>query len=383
MSVFDFLQPINSNLVSYAARLSGHSMGAKITLHTASDFPNLDKIQLAIIGVLDARGGNISTQVNLDAFRTHFYALFPGNWQLNLADLGDIEMGDSQNDTYFAVNNVVSGLIKKNIIPIVIGGSQDITYAMYRAYDRLDQMVNFVNIDKRFDLENSEFNQDASAFVHKMILEMPNNLFHYANIGFQIYLNSQEEIDLMEKLYFESYRLGEVSNDLSITEPVFRDADLVSVDLTSIKSMESSNFVSFMPNGFDGKEICSLVRYAGISDRVSAIGFFNTHYSDNEFVLLSQVVWYFLEGFYHRSSEYPFDIHKNVTKYTVLIDSEEMVFYKSNLTERWWMEMLKLTGQDNNRKITSLLPCSYGDYLKACNQEIPERWWKAQRKSLL
>lgn len=383
MSVFDFLQPINSNLVSYAARLSGHSMGAKITLHTASDFPNLDKIQLAIIGVLDARGGNISTQVNLDAFRTHFYALFPGNWQLNLADLGDIEMGDSQNDTYFAVNNVVSGLIKKNIIPIVIGGSQDITYAMYRAYDRLDQMVNFVNIDKRFDLENSEFNQDANAFVHKMILEMPNNLFHYVNIGFQTYLNSQEEIDLMEKLYFESYRLGEVSNDLSITEPVFRDADLVSVDLTSIKSMESSNFVPFTPNGFDGKEICSLVRYAGISDRVSAIGFFNTHYSDNEFVLLSQVVWYFLEGFYHRSSEYPFDIHKNVTKYTVLIDSEEMVFYKSNLTERWWMEMLKLTGQDNNRKITSLLPCSYGDYLKACNQEVPERWWKAQRKSLL
>lgn len=383
MSVFDFLQPINSNLVSYAARLSGQSMGAKITLHTASELPNLDKIQLAIVGVLDARGGNISAQVNLDAFRTQFYALFPGNWQLNLADLGDIEMGDSQNDTYFAVKSVVSVLIKKNIIPIIIGGSQDITYAMYRAYDRLDQMVNFVNIDKRFDLENSEFNQDANAFVHKMILETPNNLFHYANIGFQTYLNSQEEIDLMEKLYFESYRLGEVSNDLSITEPVFRDADLVSVDLTSIKSMDSSNFVSFAPNGFDGKEICSLVRYAGISDRVSAIGFFNTHYSENEFVLLSQVVWYFLEGFYHRSSEYPFDIHKNVTKYTVLIDSEEMVFYKSNLTERWWMEMLKLTGQDNNRKITSLLPCSYGDYLKACNQEVPERWWKSQRKSLL
>ena len=383
MSVFDFLQPVSNKVISFASHLSGHTIGSKMVLYTASDFPNLQNIQLAIIGVLDARGGNISSKVSVDAFRESFYTLFPGNWQLNIADLGDVEMGNSQKDTYFVVTKVVSELIKNNIIPIVIGGSQDITYAMYRAYDHLDQMVNFVNIDKKFDLESSETTQDSNAFVHQMILETPNNLFHYANIGYQTYLNSQEEIDLIEKLYFEAYRLGEVSNNLAVTEPVFRDADLVSVDLTSIKSSDSSNFVPFTPNGFDGKEICSLVRYAGISDKTSAIGFFNSNYSNSEFVLLSQMVWYFIEGYSHRSNEYPFNIEKNATKYIVVVDSDEMVFYKSNVSDRWWMEMLNYPSSHTNYKRTSLLPCSYEDYLKACNQEMPERWWKAQRKSLL
>jgi hypothetical protein len=51
-------------------------------------------------------------------------------------------------------------------------------------------------------------------------------------------------------------------------EPVFRDADIV-LDLNSVKSSDSGNFTYFTPNGFNGKEICSLARYAGISDKVS------------------------------------------------------------------------------------------------------------------
>lgn len=383
MSVFDYLKPVSSNIISLVSNLSSQTIGGKIVIHTNSEIPNLEQIKLAIVGVLDARGCNIHEQINLDAFRENFYALYPGNWQPYIADLGDIEMGNSLNDTYFAVSKVVSELIKKGIVPVIIGGSQDITYGMYRAYDHLDQMVNFVNIDKKFDFESAESSLKANTFLHKMVLDTPNNLFHYTNVGFQTYLNSQEEIDLMEKLYFDAYRLGEVSGNLAITEPIFRDADLVSVDLTSIKSSDSSNFVSFAPNGFDGKEICSLVRYAGISDKTTSIGFFNTNYHFNEFVLLSQMVWYFVEGYCCRSNEYPFDIEKNATKFILMIDSDEMIFYKSNITGRWWMEMLNTYGNHTNHKKTSLLPCSYQDYLDACNQETPERWWKAQRKSLL
>jgi hypothetical protein len=57
----------------------------------------------------------------------------------------------------------------------------------------------------------------------------------------------------------------EISNNL-YAEPVFRDADIV-LDLNSVKVSDSGNFTYFTPNGF-GKEICSLARYAGISDKV-------------------------------------------------------------------------------------------------------------------
>ena len=53
-------------------------------------------------------------------------------------------------------------------------------------------------------------------YLHYIVMDKPNNLFNYSNIGFQTFFNSQEEIDLMDKLFFEAYRLGEVTNDLTI-----------------------------------------------------------------------------------------------------------------------------------------------------------------------
>ena len=126
--------------------------------------------------------------------------------------------------------------------------------------------------------------------MSKIIVEEPNNLFNFSNLGFQTYFNSQEEIDLIEKLYFEAYRLGEVSNNIAVAEPVFRDADLVSVDMHSVQSSYSGNFDVFNPNGFTGKEICALTRYAGISDKVTSFGIFNFNPNGNEVVLMAQML---------------------------------------------------------------------------------------------
>ncbi len=97
-------------------------------------------------------GGDIT----FDAFRKELYALYPGNWNHKIVDLGDIENGDTVEDTYFAVKTVVEALLKKDIIPIILGGSQDLVYAQYRAYDSLGNMVNLVNVDNNFDLGDAE-----------------------------------------------------------------------------------------------------------------------------------------------------------------------------------------------------------------------------------
>jgi hypothetical protein len=254
---------------------------------------------------------------------------------------------------------------------------------MYRAYDAQEQMVNLVSVDSKFDLGKQEAGVSADSYLSKIILDEPNNLFNYCNIGYQTYYNSQEEIDLIEKLYFDAYRLGEISNTIELAEPVFRDADIVSIDLNSVKSSYSGNFVTFTPNGFDGKEICSLARYAGISDKVSSFGVFNHQNKKEEAVLIAQILWYFIEGVNYRSNEYPFGSREHYIKYIVPLEDEELVFYKSNKTERWWIEINFFAGQHNKLKKNTLLPCSHEEYLTACNQEIPERWWKAQRKNSL
>jgi arginase family enzyme len=376
---FDFLSPLSSEIIDFIKNLSSQHLGSKIVLHTKEDFPNIKKIKIAIIGVLENRGDiKNSGDVNLTHIRKELYTLFPGNWGTTIADFGDINPGNTIEDTYFALQKVVSTLLKNKIIPIIIGGSQDLTYPIYRSYDNLEQMVNLVAIDSKFDLGKDEVILTNNSYLTKIIINEPNNLFNYCNIGYQSYYNSQEEVDLIDRLYFDAYRLGEVCNNLSIAEPVLRDADIVSVDLFSVKSSDSANFSTFVPNGFSGKEICTLSRYAGISDRVSTFGIFNQQNTSNEAVLIAQIVWYFIEGVQFRSNEYPYGTKNNYTKYIVTLD-DELVFFKSNITERWWIE-IKI---HNKYKKTTLLPCTHNDYLAACNGEVPERWWKSQRKHII
>ena len=381
--VFDFLQPISESFEKYLQTLSNQSLGKKVVFHTQTDFPILEGVSIAIFTVNEHRGNDKDNEdYSFEVFRKKFYGMFPGNWNTSIVDLGTIEAGASIEDTYFVVKSLMTELIKKQIIPVVIGGTQDLTYPMYRAYDNLDQMVNLVSVDNQFDF-SKENKLDKDAYLSKIIVEEPNNLFNFSNLGYQTYFNSQEEIDLIEKLYFEAYRLGEVSNNISVAEPVFRDADLVSVDMNSVQSSYSGNFEEFNPNGFTGKEICALARYAGISDKVTSFGIFNFNPNRNEVVLTAQMLWYFIEGFCFRSNEYPFGTKENYIKYIVPIEDEELIFYKSNKTARWWIEIPFLTNVNNKLKRNTLLPCTHEDYLAACEQEIPERWWKAQRRNIL
>jgi arginase family enzyme len=380
---FDFLEPISNELIDFINTLPPQSLGKKVVFHTESDFPVLKNASIAIFGVLDNRGLQNNKAVDLSEIRKAFYSLYPGNWHSELIDLGDIPQGNEQEDTYYAVTAICTQLIKQQVFPIVLGGSQDITYAMYRAFDQLDQMVNIVSVDSRFDLGNDEVKHTANSYLSKIIVNEPNNLFNFSNVGYQTYYNSQEEIDLVEKLFFDAYRLGDVSTAISIAEPVFRDADLVTFDLTSVKSADSGNILTFVPNGFNGKEICSLSRYAGISDKVKCFGLFNHNGTVQESMLIAQVIWYFVEGFNFRTVENPSVNANNYLRYIVPVDDMELIFIKSSKTERWWIEIPFISNVNNKLKRITLLPCSYDDYLRACDQELPERWWKAQRKMVL
>ena len=381
--IFDFLQPLSDDLIIDIHRVSNQALGKKVILHTHQETPVLENDSIAIIGVLDNRGLNsVNTVEDLDEIRLQFYNLFPGNWNATIYDLGDIVAGSTIEDTYYVVKTICADLIKKRIIPIIIGGSQDVTYAIYRAYDNLDQMVNLVTVDGKFDFNNGQNTNLADSYLSKMIVEEPNNLFNFSNIGYQTYYNSQEEIDLIEKLYFDAYRLGEVSHNTTIAEPVFRDADLVSIDMRAVKSSASGNKNPFVPNGFNGKEICILARYSGISDKISSFGIFNHNNSREESVLISQVMWYFIEGYHYRSKEYPIGTRENFIKYIVPLEDEDLIFFKSNYSERWWIEIPD-NKINNKLKRNTLLPCSEEDYILATKQEIPNRWWKAQRKNCI
>ncbi len=384
---FNFLSPVPDTVLAHNQLLAPLSLGRKIKIHSEQNgIPDLENINIVILGVLENRNdvNYIGEDFNLNEIRKSLYSLFPGSWSTNIADLGDIQKGESVEDTYFALKETLSILIQKRIIPIIIGGSQDLTYANYRAYDSLMPMVNVVNVDRAFDLGDSAKPIKNNSFLGKIIIDQPYNLFNYAAIGYQTYFNSQEEIDLMERLHFESYRLGEVSNDITLVEPVMRDANIVSVDLGVLKAAEVSLRQKVSPNGLDGKEICAVSRYAGISNKVSSFGIYEYKPSTDDEItsmLISQMIWYFIEGVNCRVQDDNFADDKSHQKFITLADSHELIFYKSVKTGRWWIEIPFLSNVNNKLKKHTLLPCTHQDYLDACNDKIPDRWFKAYHKN--
>ncbi|WP_338358548.1 formimidoylglutamase [Yeosuana marina] len=384
---FNFLSPVSDLVLAHNELLSQQALGRKLRIHSKQKgIPDLEDVNVVLIGVLENRNDHnyIGEEFQLNDIRKAFYSLFPGSWNTVIADLGDINKGETVEDTYFALKTTISILIQKQIIPIIIGGTQDLTYANYRAYDSLIPMVNIVNVDGKFDLGDSTRPIKNNSFVGKIILDKPYNLFNYATIGYQTYFNSQEEIDLMDKLYFESYRLGQVSKDITIVEPVLRDANIVSVDLNSVKSSEVSLNQKYSPNGFDGKEICAIARYAGISNKVSSFGIYEYKPSKDDEItsmLVAQMIWYFIEGVNYRVKDDSFKDEDNYQKYITLVDDQELIFYKSNKTGRWWIEIPFLTEVNTKLKRHTLLPCMHQDYLDACNNTVPDRWYKAFQKN--
>ena len=385
---FDYLIPIDIALMAHAKMQTNQSFGQCIEIYTTeNEFPNLSNKKIAIIGVAEDRGsvGNDGTGTNLDEIRKELYKLYPGNWPISVVDLGNIQAGNSIEDTYFALEELLSYLIKKEIIPIVIGGGQDLTYANYRAYDRLEQTVNLVVVDNKFDLGAIDDALSSQSYLSKIVMNQPNNLFNFSNIGYQTYFNSQDELDLLESLFFEAHRLGEISNSITLVEPIMRDADIVSIDLSAIKNADAPANKNGTPNGLSGAEICAIARYAGISDKVTSFGIYEYNHkfdSKNQTAqLIAQMIWYFIEGVNFRANDYPFGLKNNYQKYIVPIENQVLNFHKSNKSGRWWMEIS--ISENNKFKRHALIPCTYHDYISASNQEIPDRWIRTLKKLVL
>ena len=305
---------------------------------------------------------------------------------MRVADLGNIMAGHSSDDTYFALQTVVDNLIRNNIVPIIIGGSQDLSYAQFLGYKNLEQTINIVSIDSVFDLGNPEENISNTSYLGKIILYQPNFLFNYSNIGYQSYLVDQNSVEMMTKLYFDAYRLGEVRDKIEETEPIIRQADMLTFDIKAIKHSDAPANSFASPNGFYAEEACQMMRYAGMNDKLSSVGIYEINPEFDEHGktshLAAQMIWCFMDGFYQRKNDFPSKNNVNYLQFHVVMQDEkqEINFYKSKKSDRWWMEIPYPPHKDSKFERHTLMPCSYKDYELALSGEIPDRWWKTYQK---
>ncbi len=386
MSLTEFFEPINLSEGDLNIKYHKKQFVSTIEFYQDQDLSSYD---IAIIGVgEDRNSSNQGCALAPNHVRKYLYRLIGFSANPKIIDLGNFKIGATVNDTYFALSSILEDLIKQNVIPIIIGGSQDLTYANFLAYKNLEQTVNLVSIDSKFDLGEADEEINSNNFLTKIILHQPNFLFNYSNIGYQTYFIDKDEIGLMSKLFFDIYRLGQVQKNIEEVEPIVRNADIISFDVSSIRQGEAPGNKNASPNGFYGEQACQISRYAGLSDKLTSIGFYevNPEFDINGQTAhsVAQMIWYFIDGFIGRKKDFPIGSRKSYLKYMVNIQEgqNEIVFYKSDKSERWWMDVPYPSHQKIKYERHLLVPCSYTDYKIACTNEVPDRWWQTFQKLL-
>jgi arginase family enzyme len=305
-------------------------------------------------------------------------AKIPG--KSKIIDLGNMKQGVTFNDTIAGLTDILSLLISENLFPIIIGGSSALIPAIDKAISQFFTKYTLTAVDPRIDFSIERRVPDSFNYLNSVLNNHKSTFAHYINIGYQTYLNDQQIINRFLKRRSELLRIGDVRQAIHLTEPLFRDSDAAIFDISSVRQSDAPGTISPSPNGFYGEEICLLSRYAGISDKLKVFGLFDVNpdfdIRNQTTGLAAQILWFFLEGFSQKQYETPvLDITNSgrFIKYHVRVTDldDDLIFVKSNLTDRWWIELQ--VENDQNQYVA----CSHEDYLKANRNEVPDRWVQA------
>jgi arginase family enzyme len=383
---YEFLTPLDKEKYLGNIVFKPNQIGNTIEFYEGEKI-NLDDFDLAIISIEENRG-NIQNKGVEDGpvnIRRELYNLYTPDSEkpLRLIDLGNMKLGAKLKDSYFGLASVMLNLLTNNVIPIILGGTHDNTFGQFLGYQELYTLINMVIVDEKIDLDDPGQHVDASSYMMPILAHNPNYLFNYSHLGYQTYLNDPQAIGMLDALNFDCIRLGMVRQNIEEVEPVLRDADMLSIDISAIRMADAPGRAGATPNGFSGEELCQITRYAGLSDKLTSLGIyeFNPHYDNQNQTsqLIAQMVWYFIEGYYSRRGDFPINM-SNFLKFTVKFEQydHELIFWKSKVTERWWMELPY--GDKKKYARHQMVPCSYADYEMACKDELPDRWMKVYNK---
>lgn len=387
MSLREFLYPVDPSLVDSIRQNAGPgSLADQIQISIdPDDIP--DDTRLAIIGVFDDRfntADSYSSDMFGEPIRRELYTLSAQRSTLKIIDLGDIQNGKTPNDTRLALRAVIDHLLASGICTLIIGNSMRFAYPQFTAAQSHARNMNVLLVDARADLMAKEIDTD-DPYLNHIILRDAGNLFNVTVAGYQSYYVSPNTYDTFERMNFDLVRYGSLRGQIQEIEPYCRAAHQFSFNLNAVRAADAPAQEFPSPNGFSGEDACQIARYAGMSGDTMSAGFYGyissldtTHCSAR---LIAQMIWYFIDGFSLRKPDYPSDESNDYIKYTSTFRNSNhvVIFYKSLLSNRWWMEV-PYPNEKSGSEGKFLVPCSYSDYQMAQNDEIPDRWLKTLQK---
>lgn len=347
--------------------LEDHQFGKRIQRY-AGELPGLKETRVAIIGIGER---------DANAIRRQLYRMsFPFRG-LEVADLGNVR----NTDIAFSIP-LIRELLDSQIFPLILGNAPRQALAQYKAFQSLQQLISLAVVDERIPYSR-ESDDKEKYFLQEILDSKHSRLFHLSFIGCQAHFVPPGAFEYLDKRHFDYVRLGKARAELPELEPLIRDCDLLSFNLSALKQAEAPGQEAPTPSGFTSEEACQVTRYAGMSDKLRALGIYgfreSLDHNGHTAQLAAQMAWYFLDGFYHRKQDFPVSTD-GLVEYIVDFKKVDyhLTFWRSDKSGRWWMQVPVKTRSKYQRH--RLIPCSYNDYILACKDELPDRLLNAMRR---
>lgn len=373
LHILDYLDPVNIREISNDEEYKDGQVGMEIKVYD-EEFPDLSEADLILVGCREERGAQRSRNLlnGPNTIRRQFYQLFHWHTDLNLVDIGNIKTGSNLTDSYAALRIVINELVGLGKTVIILGGSHDLTLAQYQSYVSRKKLIEVTCVDALIDINIDSLLKNEN-FLMEMLTDEPNFIHHYNHIAFQSYYVHPKMLETMDKLRFDCFRVGKVKEFIDEMEPVLRNSNMLSFDISAIAhTYAPSNFLS--PNGLSGEEACLIMRFAGLSPNISSIGIFGyvPEQDDHELTAkqIAQMLWYAIDGRNKGQREANLNDKEYFIEYHTAFAEVETTFLQSKKTNRWWMQLPD----------QKFIACSYQDYLRASSNEVPERWLRAQER---
>lgn len=227
-------------------------------------------------------------------------------------ELGDVRITGDLEQSQADLGRVIAELLKRGMVPLVLGGGHETAYGHYLGYVGANQAVAVINIDAHLDVRPLLKNKGHSGSPFRQMLEHPSRpLTGYACIGAQAGCVARSHQEFVErrggKIWWneECYQLSfeyVVSQVLRFTragQSIYASIDADAFHVADVPAVSAPN-----PFGIAGHEAWSCARHLGHAPAVSSFDLVEIspeHDRDGQSARWAAlVVWNFLIGLAQR-----------------------------------------------------------------------------------
>ncbi len=220
-----------------------------------------------------------------DEVRRAFYRLTPTksaalpDAEVHVFDAGNLKKHMKLEDALSKLEAIANYLLRFGYTPIVLGGSNDLSYADFKACDAVRGRCGAINIDSHLDVRENLNGINSGTPYRMLIEEKILRGTDFVEYGTQDFANSRQHLAYVRAAKAQVYTLHQIRSRRNSEEfmEAYRLAGketgsvYVSFDMDSVRSSDAPGVSAPTPTGLTAEEVLECAYLAGSEPKTAMI----------------------------------------------------------------------------------------------------------------